>query len=213
MYHNIYQNCQPFLQEINNEPSKHTMHRGIPRLEHSEENPHYDIMGIKDVRLSNRLPKDTIQKDHDEINDYLNQVYGHPYRNGLFVTGIKSVAEGYGTAFAIFPIGKFDYIWHPEITDLYTEFLEPENVGEHWEDYAASMGKDLPEVDDWYAFQENYGVTDLMDFVFDGKKGHYKSNELIRGINRARTEIMIWVDQYYYLHPTYVRALETWLSK
>lgn len=211
MWHNIYQNCQPFLKEVNKTPSKHVMYRGIPYLESTDQNDHYDVMGIKDVRLDKRTPKDTPQKDHDEVNQYFTQAYGHPYRNGLFVSGSQDTAASYGNAFAIFPIGKFEYIWHPEIKDLYMDVLEGEGetTMQYWLAMTVGLGKDA---DEWADVKDAYTTTELLEWLIEYSTGPYKQTHLTAGIADTRTEIMIWTEQYYYLHPSYLVGLDAWIA-
>ena len=212
MFHKIYQNCQPFLQEIG-DPNKFTLYRGIQDTAFTE-NPY---QGIKDVRLDNRLPTDTSQSDHTEINQYFEEAYGHPYRNGLFVTGTALIAENYGDVYAIFPIGKFDYIWHPKIPDLYSEIIQDEAGSDHWRDFAShQIGKENMEaldIREWDNFRDMYSQVDLLSWYIDEQVGPYKTDQLKVGIRKARTEIMIWVKQYYYMHPGYLSQLKSFISK
>lgn len=193
IFHDIYQRCQPFLQQIDNQPKKNAMYRGLKHLELTG-NEHHDQLGIKDVRLDGRNPTDTPMDSHAELNKYFSETYGHPYRNGLFVTGNEGTAAGYGRIYAIFPIGKFDFIWHPSIKDLWADAI------------------DNAEAEDFMAKESGRTIGDYMKYL-DKNMGQYKQDELIKGIHTYRTEIMIWVEQYYYLHLSYLPALKDFISK
>ena len=220
IYHKIFQNCQPFLQQINNEVNHHTLYRGITGLPDSD-NPETGEpyanrwMGTKQVRLDGRKPLDTYYAIHDDFNKWFEEHYGHPYRNGLFVSGTSTVAEAYGSLRAVFPIGKFEYLWHPKIADLHGELVQDSE--EHWKDYASHLGliadDDEDGYDAGYELSTDVPAGDLLDFVIEKKFGKFKNDDLVKGIHKARTEIMIWVQEYYYLHPSYLQVFEEWLSK
>lgn len=85
---------------------------------------------IPGKRLSFRQrdkPRDSNENLHDLANDLMEEKFGKPFRNGLFVTGKKSFASEFGrnTAFIV-PIGKFEWLSSPDIRDLtfvYTRHL------------------------------------------------------------------------------------------
>ena len=59
-------------------------------------------------------PRDSPNKLHNEVNDFLEKKFHYPFRNGLFTTGRYSAALGYGTVGVIFPIGKFEWLCNTE---------------------------------------------------------------------------------------------------
>lgn len=75
---------------------------------------------LKKVR-QNRAPRDT----HPDVSELLDELFEKkfgwkPRSQGLFCYGrrAKHLAGQYGTAFAIMPMGKFKYLWNPEVRDL-----------------------------------------------------------------------------------------------
>lgn len=107
----IKTDCQPFLKickQLNLKQSP--IFRGIKSQS--------DFL-YKTVRLDDRKPKDLSDDDHDLVNKIFTKEYGHPYRNGLFVTTSAIEAEKYANLFFIFPKGEFSCLWNPNIIDLY----------------------------------------------------------------------------------------------
>lgn len=107
----IKRDCQPYLKQAGNLVFREGMWRGL-----GLDNPSERM--TKTARLDDRVPRDMDQDLHESLNVFFNDTYGHPYRNGVFVTGDRAEASQYGELYQIFPIGKFDYLWSPEIPDL-----------------------------------------------------------------------------------------------
>ncbi len=74
---------------------------------------------LKDVRLDGRNPKDTDVDSHNYINREFTKLYGEPFRNAMFMTGNMRDTLRYGHAFQVFPVGQFNFIWSPTVTDLW----------------------------------------------------------------------------------------------
>ena len=70
----------------------------------------------------NRRPTDSPDWLHDAMNDALRDVTGSPMRtDSVFVTGSQDNALEYGTMYLVFPIGKVDYAWSPQLVDATSE--------------------------------------------------------------------------------------------
>ncbi len=108
----LLQDCQPFLNEIDGQIEKHSLYRGMQGVWNED-------FGKKEVRQHDRETLNTPQHIHDTMNFYFNERFGHPFRNGVFTTGEKASAGSYGPAYAIFPIGNFEYLWNPKVDDMY----------------------------------------------------------------------------------------------
>lgn len=73
---------------------------------------------IKNVR-QNREPLDTPRQISTWVDDAFEEIFGwKPRSQGLFCTGSLFQTTDYGQAFQIFPMGKFKYVWSPDITDM-----------------------------------------------------------------------------------------------
>ena len=140
VYADIVDKCKPYLQEIHWNVAEVVMYRGLLNSKGFEARG-MDA-GIKQARLSSRRPRDSSQEVHDDMNVFFDKNYGHPYRDGVFVSGRRSEAGSYGEAYAIFPVGEYDYIWHPDVTDLLTSTGAPITITAqgYWSKFAKANG-------------------------------------------------------------------------
>jgi len=237
VFHNMKAECRPFLKEIDNRPARWIMYRGMNDQRIIGKGLEDDY-GIKTVRLTDRRPKDTPEEGHASLNEYFNKHYGHPYRNGLFVTGNEMAAESYGMPYAVLPIGKFDYIWNRDIDDMTTEIydyiegtqdgIENGLIHEHyaWRQfyYKTTKGRKwvppgLPGVpasapvtlEQMTEFMKGKTDVDLIELVLS-EYSPYISKNLRSAISHG-PEIMIWCQEYYYMDPVYLDKFQKFLSK
>lgn len=122
----LLRNCQPYLSEIDGNIQKHIMWRGLSGATVRD-------FGSKQAHLSDRENLNTPKKVHDEMNEWFTEHYEHPWRNGVFVSGQESQARVFGlltlgghryeNAYVIFPIGNFEYLWNPGISDMYHDLI------------------------------------------------------------------------------------------
>jgi len=168
----IKRDCQPYLQQNKSALVELPLWRGMNT---GDEKDTRGPFRKKSVRLSDRIPKDTPQDIHDELNFGLQKKYGHPYRNALFVTGAKGQTYNYGDAFIIFPIGHFEFIWHPDIRDL-------------WDTIATAYSLDP---------RDSKIPNETMDKItYFMLKADYQTTDLEKAISN-RGEIMMWCKSYY----------------
>ena len=107
----IINKCQPFMKELV------TKVRPIEFLLSGRKGKGDFFEGR--VRFD-RKAKDTNPKIHNDLNDEFQRQFGYPARsNSIFCTGSDMTAESYGVPYMIFPIGKYKYLWNPDIEDLY----------------------------------------------------------------------------------------------
>jgi len=111
----ILKNCQPYLKEIKKNNIIKFLYRG------TDEN-------VPDIRKKSprkdRKPRDTYQGLHDMMNDYFRKFYGWKARSeGVFVIGHRKPirTNNYGKPYIFIPIGKYEYLWNPNVEDLYAE--------------------------------------------------------------------------------------------
>ena len=124
--------CKPFLRETKS--AKDFMWRGLQvGLQVS------DIE--KKVVRRGRLPSDTPMWLHKLLDELFEDNFGWKSRsNSAFATGFRQQSMKYGMPFLFFPIGKYNYVWSPDIEDLYEhlnirkfrEELTPEQITEEW---------------------------------------------------------------------------------
>lgn len=135
-------------------------------------------------------PKDLDPRAHDYLNDWFMSEFGVKARNWMFVTGSQSFASSYGgTVRAIFPIGKFQWVYNENIHDMMQTWDAVEY--QYMTDNDIEFGSEL--TDD--QVQEIGNALMYMD----GE--HFKFNkDLGEGINSG-VEMTITGDSFYAVHP------------
>lgn len=169
----ILNNCWHFLNEIDYQIDKYVLYRGINVNEKK-------LFLEGQVRLTDRKPLTIDKEVHDYLNVLFDKKFGHPYRNGLFVTGNKTMADHYAktvsdktistrSVYAVFPIGKFEFVWSKKVRDL---FINVDNIINLKKDVFEEKIKEIV---------NSYQINNLKEAI---KSGH---------------EIMIWCEKYYAL--------------
>lgn len=69
-----------------------------------------------------RRPKDSPLNLHVFAGQYFEDKFGFNFRSGA-VFGAGDVSEYSGWEYAIFPLGKWSYVWSPEVDDLFVKFF------------------------------------------------------------------------------------------
>ena len=110
----VQRDCKPFLKELNG--CKDLLYRGSRRRVN-------DISKVKS-RLKNRTPSDTSEEIHNHMNKLFENEFGWPARNGIFTTGDFKVTRFYGNGYIFFPVGKYKYVWSPDVQDFFTQLEE-----------------------------------------------------------------------------------------
>ena len=101
-----------------------------------------DIEYITKTTRQNRTPMDTAVKTHEFIDNWFNDHFGFRARSqALFVLGKRAsynTLSSYGKTYAIFPIGPIEYVWSPNVPDLFSSMAALTPSDEHgytWEDH------------------------------------------------------------------------------
>jgi hypothetical protein len=103
----INEECAPFLRAAQGG----LIYRGL-------KNPQSEFLR-KEVRIDRR-PKSSSQKVHELVDAWFQQQFGINGRSAaLFATGELVDAQTYGRVHAIFPIGSFEFLWSPDVSDLF----------------------------------------------------------------------------------------------
>jgi len=67
-----------------------------------------------------RTPRNMPIELHVAADQWFSRTFGVRYRSaGLFCTGDRKQAEGFGAVYQIFPIGGFQFCWSPNVRDLH----------------------------------------------------------------------------------------------
>ena len=133
IFKKIEKDCKPFLKEL-------TKHSLVDDLLYSGRKKKFEGYFKGKVR-KDRKPKDMPEEVHNWLDDWFEDKFGVRARSqSLFTIPKGSIAAGYGTPYAIFPIGNYKIIWSPEIEDLYSVLIESGNI--NWDllnrDYSES---------------------------------------------------------------------------
>ncbi len=149
---------------------------------------HGDAGGAKDISIVDfkprNKPKSTLKEIHNEINKYLEERFGWPFRNGLFVTGSENQAAEFGKPFAIIPIGKFEWLCNTQIRDF------------TW-DYS----------DSWTALTKN-----PLDNFLKEKRYSWIHNTNLSECIQSRKEIMLKCEKFYQIEMnTYDKIIKEYL--
>lgn len=99
----IKSKCAPWYKESNK--GKVKFYRGFAKGAN-------EVAFTKKVR-TNRRPKDSGAREHDAFNTLIKLGGGKANRsNAVFASSELFVAEEYGQAFVVIPIGQYTYTWH-----------------------------------------------------------------------------------------------------
>ena len=180
----LERDCAPFLNE-----SKHRglLRRGMKASSFGGAKKVTDPFTGKELYFwenkvrKDRQPRDFSTAQHKELDEWFLKNHGFKARSeGLFCFGDRAknhVTAEYGQLYFIFPIGEFEYVWSPQIADLYVEGLQ--NGMNHYPDDATDEEK------------EKYSPIELF------MRGYtYKTTGLEKAVVGSN-EIMIKCDKYY----------------
>jgi len=113
----IRDNCPQFMKQLLPEyKQENYMWRGI-----INEN---SLFILKETR-KDRLPRDTSYEVHNIINGWFKKKFGIAYRTeAIFTVRNKSVAESYGRAYVVIPLGRYKFCSSSMIDDIFTFFIQ-----------------------------------------------------------------------------------------
>lgn len=167
----LVRDCKPYLKEIK-QRADIALYRGMRQRGDFEE------VSIR----KNRKPLHTFPKIQKLMDEWFKDNFGYAFRSGgLFAVGDPTAAKAYGVPHAVFPIGKFRYIWSAEEPEVY---FGASRVREH--------GIDPNKLDD-------VSDDELEEMVFDTLDGSgYQTDDLAMAIkNFSGHEVMIGGGEYY----------------
>lgn len=164
----IKRDCQPFLSRANGE----TAWRGIITYNSKA------LVQQKSIRID-RAPMSSDRRYHEFYNGVFAKMGFRTNRsNGMFCTGAYKVAFQYGVVHAVFPIGDFDFLWSPEVRDMFNTFQ-----------------------DSWPNFWKNPDDEDSMEPDFEAIekaiRDSYRENDNLVAALKSGNEIMIRGNSYY----------------
>jgi len=181
----VKSDCAPYLQEIDYALYNRMLYRGVIGTTKT--------YIAKTVRLEDREPKDINLDLHNQINEYFNENYGAPFRNSIHVTADEPQAWEYayggsdsGSVYIIFPVGKFDFLWSPKISDMLD----------------AAMGHDLQRYGNVSnALRDQEKLKKYWERFKNEALATYQTTDLKSAI-KSGNEVMIRCQEYYGLRET-----------
>ena len=115
----IKKNCKPFFKKMG--PNGEFLYRGASVTT-------FGKLLTKVKPRKDRKPRDTTPDLHDYLDELFKKYHGWKARSaGVFATPNRAMAKGFGKPYYVFPIGDFQFLYHPESEDL-VEILEPLNI-------------------------------------------------------------------------------------
>lgn len=120
----IEKDCQYYFNLLKSNPENLIiLYRGESEA-FLKKNPNLlDLEYFQKLKLrKNRGPKDMDFEIHQKLDNLFDQKFGIKLRsNSLFCTRDYNMAAGYGDFVClVFPIGKFEYYWNPDVIDLFS---------------------------------------------------------------------------------------------
>lgn len=174
----IKRDCQPYLQQNKSPIHQTPMFRGLGGLGAT---PDSDAIVLKkQVRLKDRMSKDIRAEVHDVMNKWMTKKFGEPFRNALFTHGFRQATTVYGQPYVIFPIGNFTFLYHSQISDIYSTFESFK-----WNHDPIQPGESMIE------FAEKF-----VDYISGVNLGTWKQDSIKQAIE-SKHEIAIRCKEYY----------------
>ena len=174
----LLKDCKPFLKEFN------MFHNPIYRGSNKDMAGETHFMKVTSRRK--RIPKDTPKWLHNLMDEMFFKHHGWKARSeGIFVTHSRSIAGNYGWQVLFFPKGKYQYLWNPDVEDLYNGIKE--RVMYHGKGTGGIYTRD---------FQEDM-MTDKMYEKLENLISEYQKYGYDKVEPRERHEAMFKVHQYY----------------
>jgi hypothetical protein len=164
----INRDCQPFLSKAGGE----TAWRGIMTYDHNA------LVQKKDIRVD-RAPMSSDGRYHELYNRvFADMGFSTNRSNGMFCTGAYKIAFQYGVAHAVFPIGDFDFLWSPDVRDMFN----------HFQDSWPNFWKDVE--------GEEAGEPDF-EAIEEAIRASYRENDNLVAAIKSGNEIMVRGTGYY----------------
>ena len=112
----VRDNCGYYLEQVNYQPlSKYALYRGLKNVKTN--------MFANKIRLNDRKPLNSSNILHTALNNFYMENYGAPFRNAMFCTGEYQLAQEFGDAYTVFPVGNFKFLWDMDSKDIYVDYL------------------------------------------------------------------------------------------
>jgi len=215
IWQTLLKDCKLFLVELNkaNTPNAKFFYRGY--------GGHMNGIIQKKKTRKDRMPTDTPEAVHTLLDRSFKKKFGWRVRSqGVFTTSDKIYAGGYGLNVLFFPIGKYKYVYSPEVRDLYAHIggedlsyieviLDGYSDTAEWEyRYRDSYEDEEPDnisFEEYAEMKEEEEMDVWLDSV-DKTLKTYKSTDMSKAI-KSGNETVFQCSQYYIVSMSYEDAL------
>lgn len=132
---------------------------------------------VKKWREESRRPKSTPKFVHDYLNKRFKDKFGWNVRNGISATSKLMQASFYGVVYIFFPVNDFEYVYAPNIGDLYAHL--PGSIG---------------------GFDKENNYFEKYKDIYDRLFNRYINSNLEGALINQQGEIMFKTSKYYLIH-------------
>jgi len=186
--------CQPAISDFLN--AKNYLWRGM-NPKGPRDKWEYDkaiIDGYFGQRRENRRPRDTPPWAHELIDEFFEVEFDMKLRSStVFAFNNRSKAGGYGSTFAMIPVGKYTIYWSPKVEDLTSELFPDLESGVD-DGLAGGRAYWDEELGDAHARitrqQEIHFINEYL------QQADYKRGPNVEALKHAPGELMVWCSHY-----------------
>lgn len=178
----LARDCAPFLKETDK-----IYYRGMGGVS-------YELIQKFHAR-KDRKPKDMPLAYHNELDKIFQKYFGWKARTeGVFASGRRTMVSQYGSVFIFMPIGKFRYVFSPDIRDLYMHLndMSPETAKLYDFDFNDNKLSREDKIGLDELVRTNYedkglkGLDDGIEVMFDCPNGYYLVDDAMVNLIKRR---------------------------
>ena len=193
LWQTLLKDCKPYLQEFQKTKSDIFLMRAVTGNRGNTIQKKYPKV--------DRIPVDTPIEVHDLLNMLFKKEFGWPVRNGVFAANeYFDGFEEYGKPFLFFPIGKYKFVWSPEIKDLWMDVIQ-------WKTEYYRRPQDIANDEEKLALWNFDRINVFQEEVVN----KYKSGDL-KGAIKSGNEISFNCKSYYVVSNTLYPEIEQMLK-
>jgi len=180
----LLDNCLPVLKDLKKSRAGSFMYIGK-----KDKIKHYKIKKTR----KNRKPKDTPYEVHEILDDLFYRKFGIKARSQtIFATGYIVEADQYGNVYLMFPIGRYEIIWSPDIQDLWG-FLEDSDLLDYLYDDTSNMIDSFEE-----DFEYDHGIeyVELENNEYEKDQREYVERRIEEWKENKEEELNSLINEY-----------------
>jgi len=181
--------CQPFLKEFGMRYVHFDfIYRGLKRRTVNT----IDIIKTR----TDRKPRIVNNKLHTRLNKIGKELFGWNIRSEGVFTGGTKVTAAYGNVCIFIPVGKYKYVYNPDISKIYALYDEYDNNEWYSDDYIPS--DDKHSVEKWKDKRAK-----IEKKIYNIYKNDYKTSGLVNILNEFEFEAIFQCKEYLVVNTNY----------